>query len=152
MMAKELEPLLKELSKPENIEALKELIEKLPTISYTVKLFDQLVSIGALETLLKMTCMIASLKEMLSDEMIAGASSLASSVIDIVAKTKSPIVQDMLSAIADHPKEFKEELMKTKITGIWGLIKVLKDPDVQKGMSSLIVMMKLLGKYGIKNN
>ena len=146
----ELEPLLKELSKQENMEALKELIEKLPTISYTVRLLDQLASTGTLETLLKMACMVASLKEMLSDEMVAGASSLASSAIDVMAKTKSPVVQGMLSAVADHPKEFEKELKKTKITGLWSLIKALKDPEVQKGMSLLMVTVKMLGKHGYK--
>lgn len=147
----ELESLLNELSRRENMEALRELIEKLPTISYTVKLLDQLASTGALETLIEMACIIASLKEMLSDEMIAGASSLASSAIDVVAKTKSPIVQGMLSAVANHPREFEEELEKTKITGLWSLLRALKDPDVQKGVSLLVVTMKMLGKYSKKS-
>ena len=146
----ELEPLLKELSKQENVEALREIVEKLPTISYTIRLLDQLANTGALETLLRMACMVASLKEMLSDEMVAGLSSLASSAIDVIAKTKSPVVQGMLSAIADHPKEFEEELKKTKITGLWSLIGALKDPEVQEGMSLLIVIMKMLGKYAKK--
>ncbi len=51
-------------------------------------------------------------------EMVAGASTLASSAIEVVAKTKSPIVQCVLFAVADHPKEFERELKKTKVTGV----------------------------------
>ncbi len=151
-MEEKLEPILEELSKPENMEALKELVDKLPTISYTLRLLDDLVKTGALETLIRLACMVGSLKEMLSDEMVAGASTLASSAIEVVAKTKPPIVQGILSAVADHPKEFERELKKTKVTGVWSLIGALKDPDVRSGLSALIVMMKMLGRYGVKNN
>ena len=36
-----------------------------------------------------------------------------------------------------------------KITGLWSLVRTLKDPDVQKGISLFVVTVKMLGGHKI---
>lgn len=143
-----LEALTEELSKPENVKALQEIADKLPNISYAVNMLDEMVNNGTLDTLARLACMVNSLKGMLSDEMVSGASSLASSAIDVLAKTRSPVTQNMISALADHPIEFQKELKRTKVTGLLSLLSMLKDKDVQDGLSVLFTILKMMGRYG----
>jgi uncharacterized protein YjgD (DUF1641 family) len=145
---KRLDVLTEELSKPENVKALQEIVDRLPNISYAVNLLDEMVNNGTLDTLARLACMANSLKGMLSDEMISGASSLASSAIDVLAKTKSPVTQNLISAIADHPIEFQRELERTKVTGLLSLLSMLRDKDVQEGLSVLFTVLKMVGRYG----
>ena len=78
----ELDHVLKELSKPENLEALKKIVNMLPTISEALKPLDEIVESGTLDTIVRIACLINIFRQMITDEMISGFSSLGSSALD----------------------------------------------------------------------
>ena len=145
---KENDSISEKLSAPENAEAIEKLIKALPTIEHAVALLQELERIGALDTLFSLACAIANSKNMLSDEMISGAASLGSSVIELLAKLGSPEIQNVLSVIMDHSVELSQSMVNAeRVKGIRGLIKALNDPEVQQGLGSLFAFIKVFGRY-----
>lgn len=136
------------LSKPENASALAEIIEALPTLRRAVGMLKQLEDMGALDTLFSMACAVANMRNMLSDEMVAGAASLGSNAIELLYTVSSPEVRPLMSAILDHGAELREEVAKApRVSGITGLMRALRDPEVQEGLGSFMAMLKVFGRY-----
>jgi uncharacterized protein YjgD (DUF1641 family) len=97
---------------------------------------------------MNLICLAAQAKNLLTDEMIAGGAEAISTALELLAKTKSPVVEGLLSTLTNHPNEF-EEIIKnaSPVKGIMGLIKALRDPDVQQGLGIMIAFLKYFGKY-----
>jgi uncharacterized protein YjgD (DUF1641 family) len=144
----DIEKLVQALSKPENLEAVTKLIDSLPTIQYTVSKLEDLKRTGSLDVIMNLLCLAAQAKNLLTDEMIAGGTEAISTALELLAKTKSPVVEGLLSTLTNHPNEF-EEIIKnaSPVKGIMGLIKALRDPDVQQGLGIMIAFLKYFGKY-----
>ena len=53
----------------------------------------------------------------------------------------------MVSAVVGHPIEFEKELKNTKVNGLISLLRHLRDKEVQKGISIMLVFLKLIGRY-----
>jgi len=138
---------MQKLSKPENAEAMEEILEALPVLKKSVMLLQQLEQMGALDTLFSLACAVANSKNMLSDEMVAGAASLASNAIELLSKMSTPEIQKILSAILDHSVEIEEQVKKERVKGIISLIRELRDPEVQKGLSALFAILKVFGRH-----
>jgi len=138
---------MQKLSKPENAEAMEKILEALPVLKKSVMLLQQLEQMGALDTLFSLACAVANSKNMLSDEMVAGAASLASNAIELLSKMSTPEIQKILSAILDHSVEIEEQVKKERVKGIIGLIRELRDPEVQKGLSALFAILKVFGRH-----
>ncbi len=136
------------LTAPQNVELLDKLIQALPSIEHAVSLMQELDKMGALDTLFSLVCAIANSKNMLSDEMISGAASLGSSAIELLAKLGSPEVQKILSVLMNHSVELSQSMTNAqRVKGITGLLKALRDPEVQQGLGSLLAFIKLFGRY-----
>ncbi|MEM3684222.1 MAG: DUF1641 domain-containing protein [Conexivisphaerales archaeon] len=143
-----IEKVMQKLSKPENLEALSQMVDLLPVMKKSALLVQQLDQMGALDTLFSLACAIANSKGMLSDEMVAGAASLASNGIELLSKLGSPEMQKIISAVLDHSVELEESMSKAeRVKGVLGLMKQLRDPDVQKGMAALFAFLKVFGRY-----
>jgi len=142
-----LDDLMRVLSSKENLSTLKSILDNLPTIEYVVGKLKELRDIGALDTLFSIGCGIASMKNMLSDEMVAGGASMLSDILDLLAKIRSPPVARFLSLFSDHGLELENAIKKEPRRGVLGIISALRDPDVQEGITYLIVLLKFLGKY-----
>lgn len=143
-----IEQVVRKLSSPENLEALGQLVDLLPVMRKSALLLQQLDQIGALDTLFSLACAVANSKGMLSDEMIAGAASLASNGIELLSRLGSPEMQRIISAVLDHSVELEESMAKAdRVKGVLGLMRQLRDPDVQRGMAALFAFLKVLGKY-----
>jgi uncharacterized protein YjgD (DUF1641 family) len=143
----EMSDVMQKLSKPENAEALDEILEALPVLRKSVMLLQQLENMGALDTLFSLACAIANSKNMLSDEMVAGAASLASNAIELLSKMSTPEIQKILSAILDHSVEIEDQIKKEKVKGILGLMGELRDPEVQKGLSAVFAILRVFGRH-----
>ncbi|MEM0118459.1 MAG: DUF1641 domain-containing protein [Conexivisphaerales archaeon] len=142
------ERVMQKLSKPENLEALSQMVDLLPVMKKSALLVQQLDQMGALDTIFSLACAIANSKGMLSDEMVAGAASLASNGIELLSKLGSPEMQKIISAVLDHSVELEESMSKAeRVKGVLGLMKQLRDPDVQKGMAALFAFLKVFGRY-----
>ncbi|MGC9209198.1 MAG: DUF1641 domain-containing protein [Nitrososphaeria archaeon] len=140
--------IVEKLSSPENAERIEKLIEALPTIEHAVTLLQELDRIGALDTLFSLACAAANTKNMLSDEIVSGAASLISTAIELLAKIGSPEVQRVLSVITDHSVELSQSMVNAeRVKGLIGLIKALRDPEVQQGLGSLLAFLKVFGRY-----
>ena len=144
----DLEQFLAELSKPENIEAMKQIVSSLPSLKKGIAILQQLDQSGALDTLFSLADILAFSKDMLTDEMIDGAGSLISNAIDILSKLNRPEVREMISAILDHSAELSKTMEEMgSIKGLLDLRRPLKDPDVQRGLGIVFALLKVLGKY-----
>ncbi len=144
----DIEKLAQTLSKPENIEAVTKLIDSLPTIQYTVSKLEELKRTGSLDVIFNLLCLTAQLKNLLTDEMVAGGAEALSTTLELLSKVKSPAIEKILSTLTDHPSEFEETVKNAQpIKGILGLMKALKDPDVQQGLGIMIAFLKYFGKY-----
>jgi len=153
MSKDKIEKLIEEtLSDEEKLKALETILESLPKLSKSIEVLNKMVDSGSLETLANLLCFLNVSKDMLSDEMVSGAASLASSFLDLAAKVNSPHLHALFSAVADHPLELEEEIKKTQITGLFSLMKALRDKDVQKGLSLLIAVTKLIGRHTYPEN
>lgn len=147
-----IEKLVEALSKPENIEAVTKLIDSLPTIQYTVSKLEDLKRTGSLDVIMNFLCLAAQLKNLLTDEMIAGGAEAISTALELLSKAKSPAIEKMLSTLTDHPSEFEETIKNAQpVKGILGLMKALRDPDVQQGLGVMIALLKYFGKYTKEN-
>lgn len=144
----DIEKLVQALSKPENMEAIAKLIDSLPTIQYTVSKLEDLKRTGSLDVIMNLLCLAAQAKNLLTDEMISGGAEAVSTALELLAKTKSPVVEGLLSTLTNHPSEFEETIKNAQpVKGIMGLIRALRDPDVQQGLGIMIALLKYFGKY-----
>jgi len=140
--------IIEKLSTPENTERIEKLINALPTIEHAVTLLQELDRLGALDVIFSLACVVANSKNLLSDEMISGAASMGSTGIELLAKIGSPEVQKVLSVIMDHSVELSQSMINAeRVKGITGLIKALKDPEVQQGLGSIFAFLKVFGRY-----
>ncbi len=123
------------------------LVENLKVLNDVLESIKPLVESGALETLVGLGYLGETLKAILSDEMVSSFSSLGGSAMELLAKTKSPSVERLVSAIADHPMELEEEIKRTRVTGLLSLMRLLRDEDVRRGLAVAIAYLKLIGRY-----
>ncbi len=134
----------------EKKEQLKRIISRLPELEKAVESLAELVDSGALETIVNLIYMVHLSKRIVSDEMVSGTANIANNLLDISSKLTMPTMKKLISAVLDHQIEIEEEIKNTKITGFWSLMKALKDKDVQRGLSVVIAILKVLGRYTIE--
>lgn len=131
----------------ETLDRIIYIIEKLSQLGKTLETIEELGKTGALDTLAEFIYMIHSSKEMISDDMVSGAASIAGNFIDIGSKITMPPMNKLILAVLDHQMELEEEYNKIKINGLWSLMKILRDKEVQRGLSIVFALLKILGKY-----
>jgi len=134
-------------SNEEVVKELERLVNNIKVLNDVLESIKPLVESGALETLIGLGYLVETLKAVLSDEMVSSFSSLGSSAMELLAKTRSPSVEKLINAVADHPMELEEEIRKTKVDGLLSLLKLLRDDDVRRGLAVAIAYLKILGRY-----
>jgi len=98
---------------------LERLVENLKVLNDVLESIRPLVESGALETLVGLGYLGETLKAILSDEMVSSFSSLGGSAMEL----------------------------KTRVTGLLSLMRLLKDEDVRRGLAVAIAYLKLIGRY-----
>lgn len=137
--------LSKNVASKEDIDALNNILTYLPSISKGLELLDDLEKKGILNSLLGLTYLAASIKDVLTDDMIIGLGSLVNSSLGLLSSAESAGLIDTLIKIMDGMSS--GELAKgPQITGTWSLMKQLKDPEVQNALTLMINALKALGK------
>jgi len=130
----------------EELERLTELLKIIQSIEPALKMIGDLVESGALETITNLIYMIHLSKNIVNEEMVSGTANIASTMLDMSSKLIMPPMQNLINALLDHQMEFEEEISKTKVKGFWSLLSLLRDKDIQRGLSVLFAMLKVLGR------
>ncbi len=130
----------------EDMERIAELLKTIQSIEPALKMIGDLVESGALETITNLIYMIHLSKNIVNEEMVSGTANIASTMLDMSSKLIMPPMQNLINALLDHQMEFEEEIAKTKVKGFWSLLSLLRDRDIQRGLSVLFAMLKVLGR------
>ncbi len=144
-MSDQMEDLMKMLSKPENMKKIEELLGIVPDLSQGVNLLRQLRDNGMLDSILGILYIIASMKDILTDDMINGAGYMLNSSMELLSAMKEAEMDKKLKDIAGgiSSGKYTEE---NEVTGTFGLMRQLKDPEVQKGITILMNILRTVGK------
>ena len=130
----------------EDMERIAELLKTIQSIEPALKMIGDLVESGALETITNLIYMIHLSKNIVNEEMVSGTANIASTMLDMSSKLIMPPMQNLINALLDHQMEFEEEISKTRVKGFWSLLSLLRDRDIQRGLSVLFAMLKVLGR------
>ncbi len=135
----------KNVATKDEIDALNNILNHLPEISKGLEFLDDLEKKGILNSLLGLAYLAASVKDVLTDDMINGLGSLANSSLGLLSSAESAGLIDSLIKIMDGMAS--GELAKgTRVTGVLSLMKQLKDPDIQNALTLIMNALKVLGK------
>lgn len=84
--------------------------------------------------------------EAIDDEMINSLSKLESSIGELVNKTSDTETAKNLKIILDSLSETDNVGNQPEKIGILGLLKALRDPEIQRRLGFFILITKLIGK------
>ncbi len=144
-MSDPMEDLMKMLSKPENMKKIEDLLGIVPDLHQGVNLLRQLRDSGMLDSILGILYIIASMKDILTDDMINGAGYMLNSSMELLSAMKEAEMDKKLKDIAGGISSGKYA-GENEVTGAFGLMRQLKDPDVQKGITILMNILRTVGK------
>jgi len=137
--------LSKNVTSKEDIDALNNILNHLPSISKGLEFLDDLEKKGIINSLLGLTYLLASIKDVLTDDMINGLGSLVNSSLGLLSSAESTGIIDSLNKIMDGMSS--GELAKgNRVTGTWSLMKQLKDPEIQNALTIMMNALRMLGK------
>jgi uncharacterized protein YjgD (DUF1641 family) len=140
-----MDELSKNVASKEDIDALTNILNYLPAISKGLDLLNDLEKKGTINSLLGLTYLVASLKDVLTDDMINGLGSLVNSSLGLLSSAESAGLIDSLIKIMDGMSS-GEIAEGTRVTGTLSLMRQLKDPEVQNALTLMINALKVLGK------
>ena len=147
-MTNELELILNDkLRDPSAKKDIDTLITNLENVTNLVQWIAELQEKGMTDSLKGIVYATASLRSILTDDMLNGVSTMLNSLLEVLAKLSDPAVMQELLTVLDgiSSGKFAEE---PKIHGTFSLLGELKDPDVSRGLSVAINLIKHLGKMG----
>ncbi|WP_276929293.1 DUF1641 domain-containing protein [Ferroplasma acidiphilum] len=144
-MSSIMDELSKNVASKEDIDALTNILNYLPAISKGLDLLNDLEKKGTINSLLGLTYLVASLKDVLTDDMINGLGSLVNSSLGLLSSAESAGLIDSLIKIMDGMSS-GEIAEGTRVTGTLSLMRQLKDPEVQNALTLMINALKVLGK------
>ncbi|MEM0159137.1 MAG: DUF1641 domain-containing protein, partial [Thermoplasmataceae archaeon] len=94
-----------------------------------------------------MVDLATSLRGVLTDDMLNGASSMLNSLLELLSKISDPRVVEGIGSLFDGIASGKMA-REPRIHGTFSLLAELKDPEVEAGLAVAINMIKGLGKLG----
>jgi len=144
-MTQDMDRAIQQVTVKDNMDALVNIIDLLPTISKGLAMVEDLRKRGVIDSMLGLVYLLASTKDILSDDMINGLGTTVNSILGLSSLTASSTIMDALEKITMGVSS-GEFAKNGQITGTWSLLKQLKDPEVQKGLTILINSLKVLGK------
>ncbi|MCL4326676.1 MAG: DUF1641 domain-containing protein [Candidatus Thermoplasmatota archaeon] len=147
MSSEALDTLLEQLSAPENREPLESILRNLPVISGEIQELRELREKGILQSLMGIGYLVASLKDVMSSEMISGTAGILDALLELMGKIAKPEFMAAINEIVDGISS-GSLATGTKVKGTWSLLKDVKDPDIERGLAILLSIMKILGRMG----
>ena len=126
---------------------LESVLENLGTAADTMKWIKTLQDSGMTDTLKGMVYLIASMRTILTEDMLNGVASMLNSLLEILSKVSDPQVVEGVVSLLDGISSGKLS-KEPKIHGTFSLLSELKDPEVEAGLAVVINMIKGLGNIG----
>ena len=134
-------------SEPAARAQLESVLENLNTAADAMKWIKTLQDSGMAESLKGTVYLIASMKNILTEDMLNGIASLLNSLLEILSKVSDPQVVEGIVSLLDGLSSGKLS-QEPKIHGTFSLLGELKDPEVEAGLAVLINLIKGLGRMG----
>ncbi len=144
-MTSNMDRVIQQVTNKDNMDALVNVIDLLPSISNGLDMLEELWKSGIINSLLGIVYLLASAKDILNDEMVNSLGTTANSILGLSSLTGSSTIMDALGEITEGVSS-GEFAKNRKVTGTWSLLKQLKDPEVQRGLTILINALKVMGK------
>jgi uncharacterized protein YjgD (DUF1641 family) len=104
-----------------------------------------------LETLVDMLKTYRFLQNYMNDETLKGIADVESSMFKLLNAMISTDFVDVLERGLQEP-EFDKALLDPPQLGMMGIIRELKDEDVQRGIGIMMELLKAIGKASTENN
>ncbi|MCQ4344585.1 MAG: DUF1641 domain-containing protein [Sulfolobaceae archaeon] len=134
-----------------SVEALKGVIRRADTLERLVARLEDLERTGTLDVLVNLAYGARSLKDMLNDEALGAISKYVSIVIEsypaineFLEIAMSDVAQKVMRAVASE--ETAKALESPPQVKLGNLLKWLSDPEVQRGLGVLMILLKAIGK------
>jgi len=134
-----------------SVEALKGVIRRADTLERLVARLEELDRTGTLDVLMNLAYGARSLKDMLNDEALGAISKYVSLVIEsypaineFLEIAMSDVAQKVMRAVASE--ETAKALESPPQVKLSNLLKWLSDPEVQRGLGVLMILLKAIGK------
>jgi uncharacterized protein YjgD (DUF1641 family) len=145
---REIVPLLQALSNPDAQKLIKALAESSGTLADLIRLADTYYKSGTIKTVLELVTLLGVLKDALSTPAVAHLAENASTLM----VTGDQLIAELggiegIKKVIRAVREASDEAAQDRSTiGIMGLQKVLKEPEVQKGIKFLLHFAKKMGR------
>jgi|ECHhosMinimDraft_1075155.scaffolds.fasta_scaffold02039_3 Uncharacterized conserved protein len=132
----------------ETIQSWKNMAADLKGIEKLVTKLNELNNIGALDTLLEMAYWLKSLRDLMNEDAVRNLSAKISSLLEVSDELSEFMRNGWLGKIGDimASGEMKTAMKDPPKVGLTGIIRMLSDPDVQKGMGLVMTFLKVMGK------
>ncbi|MCI2414025.1 MAG: DUF1641 domain-containing protein [Candidatus Aramenus sp.] len=135
----------------DTIHQVKRVIRKLDTINSVLDKVEELNATGALDAAMNMAYAAKTLRDMLNDEALEHISGYLSQFLETYPKAMkfldvalSEVPSKLVRAISSD--EVKKGLESPPKVSLGGLVKMMSDPEVQKGLGVIFVLVKAIGK------
>jgi len=125
----------------EKKEDISEVIDKSEELNYLMQKIEEMRKSGALDTLVSMSYVSKSLKDMLTDDMIVNLGTTLSLLLDFLPKAT-----EFLNNISPFLEGFSTAMKNSHNVTLGSLISAFRDPEFQKGMGIIVSLVKILGK------
>jgi uncharacterized protein YjgD (DUF1641 family) len=139
----------------EKLTELSRLLDHLHTVNYLLDRLKELSDTGAIDTALNLAYTTKVMKDMLNDEALSALSKYVSTFLEAYPS----VMEYMEIAMSDVPLKImkavtSEEVVKSLESPpqvkLGSLLKWMSDPDVQRGLGVLMVILKAIGKQFAK--
>lgn len=129
----------------DNAMAIKKILDNVNIVSDTLDFIKQLQDTGMSENLTGIVYFIATLRNVVNDDMLNGISSMLNSLLSIIAKLSNPDIINMFNKTVDgiSTGSFAKE---PKVHGVLNMLSVMKDPEIERGLTVALNIIKMLGK------
>ncbi len=133
------------------IHSIKRAMKRLNLVNNVLEKVEELSNNGALDVALNLAYAAKTLRDMLNDEAITHISEYVSQFLEVYPKamdfleyTFSEVPYKIIRAMTSE--EVKKGLESPPQVSIGGLIRLLSDPEVQRGLGVLFTLVRAIGK------
>ena len=142
--------LMKEID-DETIHSMKSTIKKLKLIDNVLTKVEELDASGALDSAINLAYIAKTLRDMLNDEAITRIANYVSQFLEVYPKAMD-FFEIALSEVpykiarAMSSEEVKKSLESPPQVSLGGLIRLLSDPEIQRGLGVIFTIIRAIGK------
>nr|WP_252973125.1 DUF1641 domain-containing protein [Saccharolobus solfataricus] len=133
------------------IDELAELMDLTPALNEALKKVNELKESGALDAIVNSAYVVKTFRDMLNDEAITHLSSYVSQFLEVYPKALdffeiafSNVPYRMMRAIASE--EVKKTLESPPKVSLGGIVRLLSDPEIQRGLGVIFTVIRAIGK------